>query len=121
MRLLLLPLLALAVLTGCRLEPRQAPEATTPDTPAAVTQPVSDADVTVYLTEWCPYCRQTREYLDEIGVEYTAVDIESSPEALAEYQGQGGTGGIPLVVIGDTRIEGYSIPAFDEALDRAGL
>lgn len=77
--------------------------------------------MTVYVTEWCPYCQATREYLDEIGVEYTAVDIESSEEAYAEYAAQGGTGGIPLVVIGDTRIAGYSIPAFDEALDRAGL
>ena len=119
MRLLLPLALPLILLSACRLEPRPAPEAPAP--PAAPTHPVSDADVTVYVTEWCPYCQATREYLDEIGVEYTAVDIESGTEAYSAYQAEGGTGSIPLVVIGDTRIQGYSVPAIDEALDRAGL
>ena len=118
MRLLLLTALVLAGLTGCRLEPREAPE---PPADVAPIVQTGDADVTVYLTEWCPYCRATREYLDSIGVAYRPVDIEASEENYAEYAQQGGTGGIPLVVIGDTRIAGYSIPAMDEALDREGL
>ncbi len=120
MRLALLATVVLAVLGGCRLEPRQVPAADAPADEAPMVS-TSDAEVTVYLTEWCPYCRATRTYLDSIGVAYRPVDIEASEENYREYERQGGTGGIPLVVIGDTRIAGYSIPAMDEALDRVGL
>ncbi len=124
MRFFVSSVLALVLLAGCRIEPRaaatDAPEdaASESETPFV---PTASSDVTVYVTEWCPYCKATREYLDDVGIEYRAVDIESSEEAHAEYVEQGGDGGIPLVVIGNTRIAGYSIPAFDEALERAGL
>lgn len=127
MRPLLTAALALTVLAGCRFEARADAPVPEPAETVGATAPAAAAatpavdGVTVYITEWCPYCQKTQEYLDEIEVPYTAVDIEASPEAYAEYQEQGGQGGIPLVVIGDRRIEGYSIEAFDQALAAADL
>lgn len=122
----LVAVFALLALAGCRLEGR----APAPEAPPAAATPASvgtgaigsDASgVTVYLTEWCPYCRATREYLDGRGIPYRAVDIEASPEAYEEYARQGGTGSIPLVVVGDERMQGYAETALAEMLARNGI
>lgn len=117
----LVAVLALLSLAGCRFESRApAPEAT----PAAATPASAGTDaagVTVYVTERCPYCQATREYLDGRDIPYRAVDIEASPEAYEEYARQGGTGSIPLVVVGDERMQGYAETALAEMLARNGI
>lgn len=128
---LLLPLLAFLAVAGCQRasdpEPAAEPAPAAPP-PATAEAPAADpgatpavADVTVYVTEWCPYCRQAQAYLDAEGVPYTAVDIEESAEAYAAYEAAGGTGGIPLIVVGRTVMEGYSEPALAGTLAAAGL
>lgn len=112
---------------GCQpdVEPESAPVVAEAAAPTAAPSPAAPSEgaegVVVYVTEWCPYCRQAREYLDAEGVPYTAVDIEESEAAYAAYQEAGGTGGIPLVVIGETTMEGWSQEATEEALEGAGL
>ncbi len=129
-----LPLLLVALLTGCRVEPRAeapAPRVETADRPASAppapesVQPATEAagdrpDVVLYVTEWCPYCTQAREYMAAENIPHRVVDIEASPQASAEYQRMGGTGGIPLVAVGTETIEGWSAEAAREMLDAAG-
>lgn len=141
MRLLLLTL-ALAA-AGCHLEP-EAPAGPAPadvapaplaeparsERPAPLPrQPAADApavapgerdEVVLYVTEWCPYCKQAREYMADQGVPHRVVDIEASAQANAEYRTAGGTGGIPLVTVGDRTIEGWSADLAREMLDGAG-
>lgn len=124
--------LVLLLAAGCRLESAPS-EAASPATAADAPRPadaapvVGDAapstpdGVVVYVTEWCPYCRAAQQYLDAADVPYTSIDIESSAEAHAAYQDAGGTGGIPLIVVGQTTMEGFSEPALANALAEAGL
>ena len=137
----LLVLLALALAaSGCRFEPRaDAPEDPSPSAaveplagaapdgaaapaPRPQTAPAADGrpEVVLYVTEWCPYCQQAREYMAAEGVPHRVVDIEASAENQREYQAMGGQGGIPLVAVGAETIEGWSATTAREMLDAAG-
>ncbi len=64
--------------------------------------------ITIYMTNWCPYCAQAKRLLESIGAEWDEVNIEKqgmSREELAQLTG-GHT--VPQIVIGDTHIGGYN-------------
>ena len=41
------------------------------------------ADVTMYSTTWCGYCRRLKLQMDQAGIAYDEIDIERSVEAAA--------------------------------------
>jgi glutaredoxin len=51
-------------------------------------------------------------YFRRHGIDYVEHDIERSPEGRAEYQRLGG-GGVPLILIGEQRMSGFSEARFD--------
>ena len=71
--------------------------------------------VVVYSTSWCPVCVKAKDYLFKKHIFYTEIDVESSPEARAEFKRLGGHG-VPLIFIGDTRLDGFSEEEIDKAL-----
>ena len=136
MRLVLPALLLAVALAGCRVEPRSSappqapaasPAAEAPRPPAAP-RPVSgdpaDNPIVLYVTEWCPYCAQAREYMAAEGVPHTVVDIEKDPAGrerfLAINEAIGGQGGIPIVAVGPQTMQGWNAEAAREMLDSAG-
>lgn len=42
---------------------------------------MTDTQVTVYSTTWCPDCHRTKAFLNSKNVAYHEVDIEATPEA----------------------------------------
>ncbi len=73
--------------------------------------------VTVYLTDWCPYCRAARDLLRSKGVQFTEI-VASSREVRAEMvERANGVRTVPQIFIGDTHIGGYEDM---RALDLAG-
>jgi len=143
MRAPLLFALALAVLAGCKLEPRQpvgaaeptaeaaapmpdrpplpgAQPAPPPDAPPPPTTADGKAAVTLYVTEWCPYCQQAREYMAAEDIPHRVVDIEKDEAGAREYQARGGTGGIPLVAVGTRVMEGWNEDVARDMLDQGG-
>ncbi len=60
------------------------------------------AQVIMYTTPWCGYCRRLKSQLDREGIPYTEVDIEQDPRA-AEYvmSVNGGNRTVPTVVFPD--------------------
>jgi glutaredoxin len=83
---------------------------------AASTRPL---DVVMYATDWCGYCRQAREFFARTGIRYTELDIEKSTSAHAEYKSLGGRG-VPLIVVGDRRMSGFSEARLAQMLKAAG-
>lgn len=77
--------------------------------------PSQEVKVVVYGTSWCPYCKQTREYLAERKIEFADLDIEKSKAAREQFTALGGQS-LPLVLIGNRKITGYSKGDFDFAL-----
>ncbi len=57
--------------------------------------------ITMYGADWCRDCRRTEALLNELGVDWTKVDIEASAEAAAEAQSISGRTNIPVVVFPD--------------------
>lgn len=58
------------------------------------------AQLTMYTTPWCGYCRNLKRQLAREGIEMTEVDIEKEPEA-AEFvmSVNGGNQTVPTVVV----------------------
>lgn len=72
--------------------------------------------VIMYSTKWCPYCHRAREYFKRHSFDYVEYDIEASAENLAKFRQLGG-GGVPLILLGDRRMDGFSPSSFDELLE----
>jgi len=53
--------------------------------------------VTMYGADWCRDCRRTEALLNDLGVDWTKVDVEASAEAAAQAQAISGRMNIPVV------------------------
>jgi glutaredoxin len=97
--------------------------AAAPAAPAApATQPAAasaKAAVTLYTTVWCGYCSKTRAYLKARGIPFTDRDIEKSAEAQSDYRRLGGRG-VPVILVGSQRMDGFSEGRLAELLKRGG-
>ncbi|WLI13657.1 MULTISPECIES: glutaredoxin family protein [Pseudomonas] len=69
-------------------------------------QTQAKANVVLYTTEWCGYCKLTRRFLDQKGIAYKEFDIEKDTQARKAYEALGGRG-IPLIDVNGTLIRGY--------------
>ena len=123
----LLPLVLVVAVSGCRIEPRLPAEpadaqasATATTAPAARTMPDGKPEVVLYVTEWCPYCAQARDYMAAEDIPHRVVDIEKDAEGAQEYAALGGDGGIPLVAVGTEVMKGWSADVARGMLDTAG-
>lgn len=63
--------------------------------------------VILYATEWCGYCKKTRELLESNNIPYFEYDIEKSAEGREQHQRLGGNG-VPVLLIGDEVVRGYN-------------
>ncbi|GAA0900865.1 mycoredoxin [Pseudonocardia zijingensis] len=60
------------------------------------------AQVTMYSTTWCGYCRRLKLQMDQAGIAYEEIDIERDPEAAAYVEGvNGGNQTVPTVRFAD--------------------
>ena len=75
--------------------------------PTVAASSASQPEVLLYATDWCGYCKMTREFFAASGINYTEHDIEKSSAALAARKKLGGQG-VPVIVIGDTVIQGWN-------------
>lgn len=82
-----------------------------PDYNAAVAGPV-----TVFTTAWCGYCKKTKHFLNTHDIPYVEHDIEESSEAMATFTKLGGQG-VPLVIVGEQVVRGYSLGNLRAALE----
>ena len=77
------------------------------------------AEVKMYATSWCPYCAKARAYFARRGIAYVEVDIEKSREGRAEYDRLGARG-IPVILVGPQRMNGFSEARLSQLLAEAG-
>jgi glutaredoxin len=75
----------------------------------------SQPEVLLYATDWCGYCKMTREFFAANGIRYIEHDIEKSSTALSEHKKLGGNG-VPLIKVGDEVISGYNEAALRQLL-----
>jgi glutaredoxin len=70
------------------------------------------AGVVLFSASWCGYCAKAKEYLAAKGIAYRDYDVDT-PGGRNAYVQAGGRRGIPLLVSGGRRIEGFSTAAYD--------
>lgn len=75
--------------------------------------PPNDRRVIMYSTSWCTYCKKARNYFEKNRVRYVEYDIEESSRAKEEFDELGGKG-VPLIVVGRTKMSGFSEAGFRE-------
>ncbi len=56
-------------------------------------------ELIVYSSSWCPDCRVAKRFLDQHGVAYKEIDIETTPGAADEIIQRTGKRAIPQFVI----------------------
>ena len=88
-------------------------------TPAVSRAPAVRSGVTMYATAWCGYCKQARQHFARGGIRYTELDIEKSAAAEAEYKRLGGKG-VPVILVGSQRMDGYGEAQLAQMLKAAG-
>ena len=65
--------------------------------------------IKVYTTPTCVYCHALMDWLDDMGVEYTEVDVMKYPEIST----------VPVTEIEGERIIGFDRPAIKKALRKS--
>lgn len=77
--------------------------------------PDSQGRVVLYSTSWCGYCKRAVAHMQQRGVAFVERNIEGDKAVRAEYTSYGGKGGVPLLVLGQKTIFGFSPESFDAA------
>lgn len=65
------------------------------------------ASVTMYTTPWCPYCIRARSLFDQIGVEYSDIDVSADANLRADMQQRSGRHTVPQIWIGEAHVGGF--------------
>ena len=69
--------------------------------------------IVLYSATWCGYCAKAKAYLLGKGISYQNIDIDTNDGRTAFAQAGGGKG-VPLLLAGGQRIQGFSAAAYDE-------
>ncbi len=77
--------------------------------------------VKVFALSTCPYCRMTRQYMDENGVAYDVLEVDKlegpeREEAIGEVKRLSGGTSFPVVVVDDEVIVGFNKVRIKELL-----
>lgn len=79
--------------------------------------------ITMYGAEWCGDCRRSSALLKELGVDYTYINLEETPEATEKVvEINGGAQSIPVIVFEDgSHLTEPSDPALKAKLEQLGV
>lgn len=90
-----------------------------PEISAVPAESVS-AQVTMFTTSWCGYCKRARAYLNKMGIPFVEYDVERNEIGKREYKKLNGRG-VPVILVGNQRMNGFSAPSLEKLLRNAGL
>ena len=67
---------------------------------------------TLFMAQWCGYCKQAKSYLAEKGIAYREYDIDT-PDGMRAFVEAGERRGIPVLLTNGQRVQGFSRQAYD--------
>ncbi len=74
------------------------------------------AKVTIYSTPTCPWCKTTKKFFQDNGVQYEDKDVASDLAARQDMMTKSGQMAVPVTDIDGRIIVGYDEPQLREAL-----
>ena len=81
-------------------------------------------DITLYSAFWCPDCRTAKHFLARHNIQFTEIDIETTPGAAEEVIRRTGKRAIPQVVIDGEWFQPYRAGEgflYEEMAERLGV
>lgn len=63
--------------------------------------------VTIYTTQHCPYCISAKRLLAQKGVSVVEIDIEASPNRLAQMLQRSQRRTVPQIFVGEVHVGGF--------------
>lgn len=82
----------------------------------------TDTSVIIYSTPWCAFCKTEKQYLEHLGVEFIAKDIEADSSAMEELLAKAdGASSVPVTDISGVIIRGFDRAKIDLALREKSL
>ncbi|WP_457672995.1 glutaredoxin family protein [Thiolapillus sp.] len=76
--------------------------------------------ITLYSTAGCAHCRQLKAWLKRHHLAFREFDIQRNARAFREFQRLGGRG-VPLLLVGEQRIQGFDAKKLPARLRKAGV
>ena len=77
----------------------------------------SMSKITIYSTNWCPYCRSAKAFFDQKGLKYEEIDLTDDDAGREALVSRTKRTSVPQIFIGEHHVGGYDDL---RALDRAG-
>lgn len=65
------------------------------------------SQVTIYTTQHCPYCVSAKRLLASKGVTPLEINVEESPQSLAEMLQRSQRRTVPQIFVGDVHVGGF--------------
>ena len=62
--------------------------------------------VTLYVSDWCPYCRRAKELLSTKNIAFTQIDVEEQAKFREEMMARSNRRTVPQIFIGDRHVGG---------------
>jgi len=78
---------------------------------------MTQAVVTVYVSDWCPYCERAKGLLSQKNVVFSEINVEDEPKFREEMMARSKRRTVPQIFIGEKHIGGCD-DLFE--LDRSG-
>lgn len=78
---------------------------------------VAQPEVIMYTSDNCGYCHLAKEYLDQLGVEYTEKNVSRDVDARKELISKRFMG-VPVIIIGDETIQGFNKERLAELFEK---
>ncbi|MDA3878685.1 MAG: glutaredoxin 3 [Halothiobacillus sp.] len=63
--------------------------------------------ITLYFSNFCPYCHFAKRLLKQDGLAFEAVSVDFSRDRRAEMEARSGRESVPQIFIGATHVGGY--------------
>lgn len=81
--------------------------------PATIKKTTKNKKVVIYSAAWCGICKKAKRYFNKNNIAYTEYDIDNDKAANKRHKAMGATG-IPVIFIGDSRMNGFSVASFEQ-------
>ena len=75
------------------------------------------AEVEIYITDWCPYCKKAIQFLRSLGISPKIYNIEKDAEARKRKDKLDSKPGVPFAIINGTPVHGFSESYYKLILD----
>lgn len=85
---------------------------------ASFRREVMEMAVKIYTTPTCPWCKKTKEWLQEKKIKYTEYNVVADEKARKEMLKKSGQLGVPVLDIDGQIIVGYNPEAIEKALKK---